>query len=147
METFLLVLDKNDAENGHSACIQSYAMDAELHHIPAGWGQSREDLLEKVEKTALEYANLLLKAQQLRALDKPSELDFQSVNTALENELGPLSKEESEVIRAKEDLVTLTPKADCQWVERMLRRAVSLYSPLDVRLSARPALCLQDTEI
>ena len=65
--------------------------------------------MDKMEKKALEYAELLLKAQQVKSLNPPSTRDYGSVLYFMEYGDGQLSKEESEFIYEKDDLVTVRP--------------------------------------
>ena len=192
LEARLLAMDRTDLalENGHY--LMSRPLDVEREEIPEAWeGQSRVQLLEKMEKVALEYgmycstrgglalslcpefaeqlsilphhdvwspntqyprspsgrktivdlhdsplrvlsqhfvpiatymtlpmerplandpkAELLLKAQQLKALERPSNRDYRSVLSFMENDGGQLYEEDMEFIYEKEDLVTLRP--------------------------------------
>lgn len=57
MESLLLGMDKTDKANNNGKYLQSRALDVGRgNDIPAAWqGQSRVQLIEKLEKLALEY--------------------------------------------------------------------------------------------
>lgn len=76
----------------------------------------------------LEYllADLLLKAQQLKALDRPSNRDYRSVLHFMENDGGQLFEEEMDFIYEKEDLVTLRPGREHAWLDGLLERTLSV---------------------
>jgi predicted nucleic acid-binding Zn ribbon protein len=67
-------------------------------------------------------ADLLLKAQQLKALDTPSNRDYRSVLHFMENDGGQLYKKDMEFIYEKEDLVTLRPGREHAWLDGLLER-------------------------
>ena len=56
MEARLLAMDKTDLADGNGHYLMSRPFDVEREEIPEAWeGQSRVQLLEKMEKIALEY--------------------------------------------------------------------------------------------
>ena len=56
MEATLLAMDKTDQAENHGQYLMSRPLDVEREEIPEVWeGQSRVQLLEKLEKLALEY--------------------------------------------------------------------------------------------
>ena len=143
MEMELNGMDKNDEANGDENYLMSNTLDADRPSIPTTWPQSRPELLAKMEKTAVEYgksmttltpafktmklilplkAELLLKAQQLKALEPPSRRDYKSVLHFMENDGGPLFEEEAGFIYEKEDLVTLRPGREHAWLDNVLER-------------------------
>ena len=71
-------------------------------------------------------AELLLKAQQLKALDRPSSRDYQSVLSFMENDGGQLFEEDMAFIYEKEDLVTLRPGREYAWLDGVLERTLKL---------------------
>ena len=71
-------------------------------------------------------AELLLKAQQLKALDRPSNRDYRSVLSFMENDGGQLYEEDMEFIYEKEDLVTLRPGREYAWLDGLLERTLKL---------------------
>ena len=143
MEMELNGMDKNDEANGDENYLMSNTLDVDRPSIPTTWPQSRPELLAKMEKTALEYgksmttltpafksmklilplkADLLLKAQQLKALEQPSRRDYKSVLHFMENDGGPLFEEEAGFIYEKEDLVTLRPGREHAWLDNVLEQ-------------------------
>ena len=71
-------------------------------------------------------AELLLKAQQLKAMDRPSNRDYQSVLSFMENDGGQLYEEDMEFIYEKEDLVTLRPGREYAWLDGLLERTLKV---------------------
>ncbi|KAL8734042.1 MAG: hypothetical protein Q9166_001803 [cf. Caloplaca sp. 2 TL-2023] len=93
--------------------------------IPEAWSQmtpTRPELLEKLETKLLEYSELLLKANQLKGLEKPSARDYRSVLHYMENDGGQVYEEEMSWIYDKEDLVSLRPGREHAWLDGMLER-------------------------
>lgn len=62
-------------------------------------------------------AELLLKARELKALNQPSNRDYESVLSFMENDGGQLYEEESAFIYEKADLVSLRPGRDYAWLD------------------------------
>ncbi len=71
-------------------------------------------------------ADLLLKAQQLKALDRPSNRDYKSVLSFMEYEGGQLYEEDMAFIYEKEDLVTLRPGREYAWLDGLLERTLKV---------------------
>ncbi len=71
-------------------------------------------------------AELLLKAQQLKALDRPSHRDYHSVLHFMENDGGQLYEEDMGFIYEKEDLVTLRPGREHAWLDGLLERILKV---------------------
>lgn len=71
-------------------------------------------------------AELLLKAQQLKALDRPSNRDYRSVLHFMENDGGQLFEEDMGFIYEKEDLVTLRPGREHAWLDGILERTLKV---------------------
>jgi len=88
--------------------------------------RSRHEILADIRLKLVEYDELLIKARDVQALQKPSERDYKSVRTWFWN-LKPLQNEtEASFIKKKEDVVTL--RSGREWsgfdgfVENTLRR-------------------------
>ncbi|KAM0804429.1 hypothetical protein BDR22DRAFT_885685 [Usnea florida] len=124
MEDLLQGMDKTDEAEGNTKYLMSHTRDAGRPHIPSLWTESRTQLMERMEKKALEYAELLLKARQLKALDKPSRRDYKSVLHFMENDGGPLFETEAAFIYHKEDLVTLRPDSEYVWLDSILEQTL-----------------------
>lgn len=71
-------------------------------------------------------AELLLKAQQLKAMDRPSNRDYRSVLSFMENDGGQLYEEDMEFIYEKEDLITLRPGREYAWLDGLLERTLEV---------------------
>ncbi|KAL8849436.1 MAG: hypothetical protein Q9221_005608 [Calogaya cf. arnoldii] len=102
--------------------------------IPACWSMTRPQLLEKLETKVLEYSELLLKANQLKALDKPASRDYRSVLHYMENDGGQMFENEMSWIYDKEDLVSLRPGREHAWLDGMLERLLKYIFCTPVRL-------------
>lgn len=70
---------------------------------------------------------MLLKAQQLKALDQPSTRDYRSVLHFMENRGGQLFEEESAFIYEKADLVTLRPGREYAWLDGFIERILRTF--------------------
>ncbi|KAF6226905.1 hypothetical protein HO133_008346 [Letharia lupina] len=127
MEATLLAMDQTDHADGNESYLMSRPFDVEREEIPEVWkGQSRVKLLERMEKVALEYAELLLKAQKLKAMDRPSNRDYRSVLHFMENDGGQLFEEDMGFIYEKEDLITLRPGREYAWLDGLLERTLKV---------------------
>ncbi|KAL6718279.1 hypothetical protein ACLMJK_004367 [Lecanora helva] len=127
MEKLMAGMDKDDEDAGHEEYLMSRTLDDERgDDVPHTWDETRTQLLERMEKKTLEYAELLLKAQQLKALDKPSRRDYKSVLHFMENDGGPLFEEEANFIYEKEDLVSLRPGREHAWLDGILELLIPL---------------------
>ena len=62
-------------------------------------------------------AEILLKARELKAIDPPSNRDYKSVLSFMENDEGQLYEKEMEYIYEKADLVTLRPGREHAWLD------------------------------
>ncbi len=106
----------------------------------------RRNRAEKFSYTKYLTAELLLKHQQLKALNQPSQKDYNSVLNFMENNGGALCEEENSFIYEKEDMITLRPGREHAWLDRMLegllqscRCKVIKVSDPDWFLRPRPA--------
>ncbi|KAL8933828.1 MAG: hypothetical protein Q9216_006195 [Gyalolechia sp. 2 TL-2023] len=88
--------------------------------------ETQPELLRLLEKSVLEYSELLLRASQLKALEKPSARDYRSVLRYMEKDGGQLFEEEMSWIYEKEDLVTLRPGREHAWLDGILERLLNL---------------------
>lgn len=55
IESTLQSMDKTDAEEGHGEYLMSHVLDDEREHIPTTWPESRAELMDKLERKALNY--------------------------------------------------------------------------------------------
>ncbi|KAL8703682.1 MAG: hypothetical protein Q9201_003136 [Fulgogasparrea decipioides] len=122
MESMLKAMDLTDRRDGNGAYLMSLSEDEQRDELPAGWPESRGTLMNKLEKKTLEYAELLLKAREMKAIDKPSRRDYRSVLHFMEMDGGQLFEEEMDFIYDKEDLVTLRPGRDHGWLDVLVER-------------------------
>ncbi|KAJ9656782.1 hypothetical protein H2201_008434 [Coniosporium apollinis] len=67
---------------------------------------SRPELLDKLRTKLIEYDDLLIRARDLGAFQRPSKRDYHSVRSFYYNN-APLVQSEAECIKHKEDIVTL----------------------------------------
>jgi len=85
----------------------------------------RREILAELRTKLLEYDELLIKARDLQAFQRPSHRDYKSVRTWFWN-LKPLVRKEANYIKKKEDIITL--RSGREWssfdglVESTLRR-------------------------
>ena len=124
MESELKGMDKTDESIEEGRYLRSHSEDDDRKSIPPLWSESRGQLMDKMEKKALEYADLLLKAQQVKSLNPPSQRDYRSVLHFMENGGGDLFEEESEFIYEKEDLITVRPGREYAWLDSAIERVL-----------------------
>ena len=55
IEALLQGMDKTDEADGHMEYLNSHTVDENRERIPAAWPESRTDLMDKLEKKALDY--------------------------------------------------------------------------------------------
>jgi len=105
----------------------------------------RREILTELRTKLLEYDELLIKARDLQAFQKPSHRDYKSVRTWFWN-LKPLVRKESDYIKKKEDIITL--RSGREWssfdglVESTLRRFDC--EPLRVSQSVNRLFCTRE---
>ena len=80
-------------------------------------------------------AELLLIAQQLKGLERPSNRDYESVLNFMENDGGQLFEEDMGFVYEKEDLVTLRPGREYAWLDGLLERALKVLRCRLIRVS------------
>ncbi|KAI4256673.1 MAG: hypothetical protein LQ352_001991 [Teloschistes flavicans] len=124
MESWLEKLDRSDERNGRTKFLKTTMEDERRKdsELPKGLPESRVSLMAKLEKKTLEYAELLLKAREMKAITQPSNRDYRSVLHFLEADGGHLYPAEMDFIYEKEDLVTLRPGSDHGWLDVLVER-------------------------
>ncbi|MCJ1265290.1 hypothetical protein MMC22_005165 [Lobaria immixta] len=127
IEATLQAMDKTDEANNHGKYLQSHVVDDKRKNIPGAWPESRANLMDKLEKKALDYAELLLKTHQLKSLGQPSSREYRNVLHFMENDGGQLYEEESGFIYDKEDLVTLRPGREHAWLDGIIERTLQIF--------------------
>lgn len=70
---------------------------------------------------------MLLKNQQLKALNQPSTRDYRSVLHFMENDGGQLFGEESSFVYEKEDLITIRPGREHAWLDTFIERMLRIF--------------------
>jgi hypothetical protein len=104
--------------------LKSRGFDTKVPRPDDGY-RSRQVIFSELRTKLVEYDELLIKARDLQAFQKPSQRDYKSVRTWFWN-LKPLVGGEPDYIRKKEDIVTL--RTGREWsgfdgfVESTLRR-------------------------
>lgn len=144
MEDDLLAMDKLDSrsDNGRR-CLRSTMMDEARKPHEHG-RESRNELLERIEKKTIEYGmlqprfdvpasiahlvvgQLLLQAQQLVAMNKPASRDHKSLVHFIENDPNLLAEGDDEFAYHKEDLVTLRSGREYAWLDATVERILQL---------------------
>lgn len=92
-----------------------------------------------------DVAELLLKAQKLKAMDRPSNRDYRSVLHFMENDGGQLFEEDMGFIYEKEDLITLRPGREYAWLDGLLERTLKVLRCrlIKVSLSLRDLMSMK----
>ena len=71
-------------------------------------------------------AEILLKARELKAINPPSNRDYKSVLSFMENDEGQLYEKEMSYIYEKADLVTLRPGREHAWLDGMIETILKI---------------------
>jgi hypothetical protein len=88
-------------------------------------GESRKALLSRLQETVLVYDELLLKAQQLAASNRPPQRDYNSVANFVRQKK-PLFEGDDDFIYRKEDLITLRPGRESAWLDAAVEKLLKL---------------------
>ncbi|KAF2675673.1 hypothetical protein K458DRAFT_411061 [Lentithecium fluviatile CBS 122367] len=83
------------------------------------------ELLSSIETTFCSYAQILTAAQQMMALNKPSNSEYQSVGRYMNNRK-PLGTEEATWIQHKEDIITLRTGREHAWLDDVVEGFLKL---------------------
>ena len=70
---------------------------------------------------------LLLRAQELVAMNTPSATDHDSILSFMENEPAPFNERERAFVYQYEDLVTLRPGRESAWLEVLIERFLKMF--------------------
>ncbi|KAL9040448.1 MAG: hypothetical protein Q9214_004481 [Letrouitia sp. 1 TL-2023] len=143
LEDSLDDMDRRDAKGSDYSkkCLMSRAKD--FKREAASGQETRRELLKKIETKLYEYGQILLQAQQMVAMNKPSDRDHLSVQYFMENgfqengePVRPLIKEDTEFVYRKEDLITLRPGRESAWLDAIVERALKMIhcAPIKVLL-------------
>jgi uncharacterized protein YqgQ len=88
-------------------------------------GETRKSLLNRMQETVLVYDELLLKAQQLAAANRPPQRDYNSVASFITHKK-PLLEGDDDFIYNKEDLITLRPGRESAWLDAAVEKILKL---------------------
>ena len=157
MEEDLYTMDKRDekTEEGQN-CLKS--RDEDEARDPPSRGRTRKQLLTDIKTSILEYGltflpnpssplpahsalgQILLQAQQLAALNKPSDRDYASVATYIENDQ-PLMETDRGFIKHKEDLVAIKGGRENAWLDAAVESVLRWYpcKPMKVKSYSPPS--------
>jgi hypothetical protein len=89
-------------------------------------GETRKSLLSRIEDSVLKYDQLLLNAQQLVAVNRPPQRDYNSVANFVHHKK-PLMQGDDDFIYNKEDLVTLRPGRESAWLDAFVEKLLKLF--------------------
>ncbi|OCL11250.1 hypothetical protein AOQ84DRAFT_287629, partial [Glonium stellatum] len=124
LESELNDLDEMDYENKNYRRLKSRTADIR-DAKREGEKRTRRTLIAEIREKLVRYDEILVKARELNAFQRPSNRDYKSVRTWFCNEK-PLVEAEQEFIKLKEDIVTL--RLGREWagfdglIETMLRK-------------------------
>lgn len=79
-------------------------------------GLTRTQLLDRLEDTMAKYDQLLINAQHLAAINRPTEREYRSVASFIKHQ-APLVDGEVDYIYHKSDVVTLRPGRETAWLD------------------------------
>jgi hypothetical protein len=169
LEADLYDMDKRDEKNGEESRMYLKSRDLDVERelneeqepaqgrALAPGRKSRTDLLQRIEQKALQYGryvsislrnseadagfsgHLLLQAQQLVAMNRPSMRDQISVRNYMENR-ACLVEDEASYVYEKADLITLRPGRDHSVVDALVERMLRVFhcKPLQVGFFRHP---------
>jgi len=149
LEDQLKAMDAFDDESeAGRQCLASRMKDEAMQPEYEG-GETRDQLLDRIEKKHLEYGQLLMQAQALVSMNKPASRDQRSVVRFLDmswtefdgQERKNLAKPDNRFIYEREDLVSLKTGRENAWLDAMIERAMKY-------LHCRPiewAFCNEET--
>jgi hypothetical protein len=125
LEDDLASLDKRDfSSTDRRRCVKSREIDLE-QAIRDGKPSERARILEQIHEKLVKYDEILIKARELNAFQKPSSRDYSSLRAWFDNEEHLSSVAESEFVRRKEDLITLRQGREWAgfdgWVESSIK--------------------------
>ncbi|MCJ1444914.1 MAG: hypothetical protein MMC23_005417 [Stictis urceolatum] len=124
LEESLMMIDQNDnylaGEGKVSKFLYSPTLDEHRDELPPQWSESRPHLLRRLEKTALEYAELLLKTRELVAMNRPADRDYNSLVNFMVKDEGQLFESELSVVFQKEDMITLRPGRERAFLDHVV---------------------------
>ncbi|PMD53446.1 uncharacterized protein K444DRAFT_571426 [Hyaloscypha bicolor E] len=103
-------------------------------------GETRQALLSRIENTILIYDELLLKAQQLAASNRPPERDYNSVANFVHDKK-PLMQGDDDFIYHKGDLITLRPRRGRAWLDAAVEKILKLFP----RTAVKYVFCSKET--
>ena len=106
-------------EYGMWFCLDSFKDSTFIFQTPTFFHKNRS----RHSEVTVVAGQLLLQAQQLAAMNKPSNRDHRSVLQYIED-TGPLFDGEDDFIDRKEDLVTLRPGRECAWLDAFVERVL-----------------------
>ncbi|MCJ1382307.1 hypothetical protein MMC17_005420 [Xylographa soralifera] len=120
MEEELLTMDTRDdkTEEGQDL-LRCWSRDRK--RVSCNGKETRKQLMGRIEKASFEYGQILLQAQQLANMSKPSKRDHASVVNFIEAHQ-PLSEQDRSFIYHKEDLVTLKNSDEHTWLDSAVER-------------------------
>ncbi|EAT79898.1 hypothetical protein SNOG_12600 [Parastagonospora nodorum SN15] len=134
LETKLVSLDEIDVERGDGNRVTSRKDDLERARED-NVESKRASLLSTIRGKLVSYDELLGKARELNAFQRPSKRDYRSFRTWFYNN-NPLSYvAEEEFIRRKEDLITLRHGREWSGFDGFVESCVrAMHGPLTVKL-------------
>lgn len=98
-----------------------------------------------------DVGQILLQAQQMVAMNKPSDRDHLSLQNFMENgfqengePVRPLIKEDTEFVYRKEDLITLRPGRESAWLDAIVERALKMIHCAPIKVLLFPFLSSYD---
>lgn len=84
-------------------------------------GETRKQLLGRIEEALLKYDQLLLNSQQLVGANRPTDREHRSVVYFIRHK-APLAEGEANYIWHKDDLMTLRPGRETAWLDSIVTR-------------------------
>ena len=126
LEEELFYLDRADATTDEGRRCLKCREDDDGRDPPPAPRRSRAQLLDAIQAVLTEYGQILIQAQQLCAMNRPSRHDHRSVVNYVENEQ-PLLEGDRDFIYHAEDLVTIRGGRETAWLDAVVEKVLRWY--------------------
>lgn len=148
LETELDALDQHQLAAGEETRLRSWVMDAAACEAEKREGnRTRDDVLEDLRIKVCQYDELLIKARELMAFQRPSVLHYNNVRSWHEK-VTPLASGEQNSLQWKDDLLSLRHGRDIAGLDVLIERILCMLECRLMRVSLQASLSFvpADTE-
>lgn len=144
LEDGLAILDKSDERPERKKCLTSRTADRNFAKREKLICSKRSGMLATIREKLVNYDELMIKARELNAFQRPSKRDYFSLRRWFFNKKPLNYHREEEFVKRKEDLITLRHGREWAgfdgWVEDCVRKLPKKWSR--VSSSAEIRMCI-----